>query len=194
MRLAAILSSRVRAEVFRLLFGGNTPELHHREIVRRSGLSESAVRQELGKLTRLDLIKRREEGNRVYYAANRAHPLFQAVREVVLKTVGIVDILGPLLSNQNVQVAFVFGSIATADETAGSDVDLMVIGGGGLRKLTSLLSGVTERIGREVNPHIMTEAEYQKRVKAKDHFVTHVLDGPKLFIVGTENDFEAMGE
>ena len=87
-----------------------------------------------------------------------------------------------------------FGSIATADETSGSDVDLMVIGGLGLRKLTSLLSGVTERIGREVNSHIMTEAEYQKRVKAKDHFVTHVLDGPKLFIVGTENDFDAMGE
>ena len=192
--LAEILSSRVRAEVFRLLFGSTTPELHHREIVRRSGLSESAVRQELGKLTRLDLVNRRKDGNRVYYAANRDHPLFQSIREVVLKTIGLVDVLRPALSKRGVQAAFVFGSLAKAEETATSDLDLMVIGNIGLRKLTSLLSGLSEQIGREINLHVMTQAEYRKRLTSRDHFVTRVLDGPKLFIVGTEDDFEAMGK
>jgi len=192
--LAEILSSRVRAEIFRLLFGSTTPELHHREIVRRTGLSESAVRQELGKLTRLDLISRRKDGNRVYYAANRDHPLFLSIRELVLKTIGLVDILRPALSKCGIQIAFVFGSLATADETATSDLDLMVIGNIGLRKLTSLLSGFAEQVGREINPHIMTQAEYRKRIKSKDHFAAHVLDGPKLFVVGTENDFEAVGK
>ena len=192
--LAEILSSRVRAEVFRLLFGSITPELHHREIVRRSRLSESAVRQELRKLTRLDLVNRRKDGNRVYYAGNRDHPLFQSIREVVLKTIGLVDIVRPVLSKPGVQAAFVFGSLAKAEETATSDLDLMVIANIGLRKLTSLLSGLSEQIGREINPHVMTQAEYRQRLASGDHFVTHVLDGPKLFVVGTEDDFEAMGK
>lgn len=191
--LAEILSSRVRAEVFRLLFCATTPELHHREIVRRSGLSESAVRQELRKLSRLDLIIRREDGNRVYYSANRGHPLFQSIREIVLKTIGLVDVLRPAISKRDVQTAFVFGSLARGEETAGSDIDLMVVGNIGLRKLSFLLSGLSEQVGREINPHVMTQTEYRKRLKAGDHFATHVLDGPKLFIVGTEDDFEAMG-
>jgi hypothetical protein len=70
----------------------------------------------------------------------------------------------------------------------------MVIGNVGLRKLSSSLFEITEQLGREVNPHVMTEAEYRKRSKKGDHFVTRVLDGPKLFIVGAEGDLEAMGE
>ncbi len=192
--LSEILSSRVRAEVFRLLFNITMPELHLREIARRSGLSESAVRQELGKLTRLDLLNRRKDGNRVYYAANRGHPLFHSIRDVVLKTVGLVAVLRSSLSKPGVQVAFVFGSVARAEETSDSDVDLMVIGNVGLRRLASMLSGIPEQIGREVNPHAMTETEYKRRLKAKDHLVTNVLDGPKMFVVGAEDDLAAMGE
>jgi hypothetical protein len=62
-----------------------------------------------------------------------------------------------------------------------------------LRKLTQLLAGVSEKIGREVNPHVMSEREYRKRIQGRDHFVTHVLDGPKLFIKGNRNVLEAMG-
>jgi len=192
--LAEILSSRVRAEVFRLLFSSTTPELHHREIARRSGLSESAVRQELGKLTRLALIIRRKEGNRVYYEANKAHPLFHDIRQVVLKTVGLAELLQPKLSRPGIQLAFVFGSVVKGQETASSDIDLMVIGNAGLRQLTSFLSGVAAQVGREINPHIMTEAEYRGRIQMHDHFVTNVLRGPKLFITGNADDFEAMGK
>ena len=191
--LAAILSSRARAEVFRVLFGSATPEVHHREIVRQSGLSESAVRQELGKLWRLDLLSRREDGNRVYYSANRNHPLYPDIRQLVLKTVGLVDVLKARLSVKDVQAAFVFGSVASHQEKSTSDVDLMVIGSLGLRRLTSLLSGTSDLIGREINPHVMTRSEYRRRVEQADHFVTSVLRGPKLFVVGTEHEFEAMG-
>ena len=56
--LSQILSSRVRAEVFRLLFGLGEAELHGREIQRRSGLAVGTVRQELKKLERLGLVGR----------------------------------------------------------------------------------------------------------------------------------------
>ena len=80
------------------------------------------------------------------------------------------------------------GSVAEGRPTAGSDVDLMVIGSLGLRKLTGLLSDVGLTLGREVNPHVLSRREYRRRLADGDHFVTNVLGGPKLFVIGTEND------
>ena len=191
--LAEILSSSTRAEALRLLFDLSDTEFHHREMVRRSGMSESAMRQELNKLVRLDLVRRRQDGNRVYFKANREHPLFPELQGLVLKTVGLPALLRSRLQVPQVRVAFIFGSLAAGQERAGSDVDLMVIGDLGLRGLTDLLSGISETIGREINPHMMTVTEYQKREKAADHFVTRVLEGRKLFLVGTEHELEVMG-
>ena len=192
--LAQILSSRVRAGVFHHLFGLEETEAHVREIARRSECSEASLRQEMRKLKRLGLVDARRSGNRVYFRANLNHPLYHDIHQLVIKTVGLVDILSEAIAKADIFVAFVFGSIAQAKEVAHSDVDLMVIGRIGFRKLTSLLSGVSGKIGREINPHVMTKDEYRDRVKAEDHFVKNVLAGPKLFIVGTEDDFEAMGK
>jgi predicted nucleotidyltransferase len=90
-------------------------------------------------------------------------------------------------------VAFVFGSIARGEERAGSDVDLMVIGQLGLRDLSRLLSGIEEKIGREVNPHVLREEEFRKRIRAKEHFASNVMEAPKIFIIGSERELEAMG-
>src|SRR3989338_7671367 len=111
--LAEMLSSRGRAEIFRLLFSGTVSELHNREIERRSGLSESAVRQELNKLKRLGLLIGRKDSNRVYYGANKDHPLYKDIQNLVLKTSGLVDVLRDALSDKSIRIALVFGSIAS---------------------------------------------------------------------------------
>jgi predicted nucleotidyltransferase len=190
--LDQLLSSRIRAGLFRVLFGLREAELHVRELGRQCGFHEATTRQELGKLKRLDLVSERRDGNRAYYRANSAHPLYPEIHRLVLKTCGLVELVGDALKGANVRVAFVFGSVARGEENARSDVDLMVVGSVGLRTLSSMLSGLAEKVGREINPHAMTESEYRKRLKGKDHFVTHVLAGPKLFVVGTEDDFESM--
>jgi DNA-binding transcriptional ArsR family regulator len=87
--LAEILSSRVRAEIFRLLFGLSDEALYMREIERRSGFSAGAVQQELKKLVYLDLLKPRRDGNRLYYQANLDHPLYNEVHNLVLKGSGL---------------------------------------------------------------------------------------------------------
>jgi predicted nucleotidyltransferase/DNA-binding HxlR family transcriptional regulator len=192
-RLAELLSSRARAEIFRLLFSGTGEELHVREMERRSGLNDSTLRQELRKLVRLDLVQSRRDSNRVYYRAKTESPLYPEIRNLVLKTSGLSDVLKSALRDKRIRVAFVFGSIAHGEEKAGSDVDLMVIGQLGLRDLSRLLSGIEEKIGREVNPHVLHEAEFRKRVRAKEHFVSRVMESPKIFIVGSRHELEAMG-
>jgi uncharacterized protein len=191
--LVDIVSSRGKAEIFRLLFGLNAPELHLRELVRQSALSLGTIQQELRRLTRIELVLARKDGNRVYYKANPIHPLFPEIKSLVMKTNGIGGVLGRALDDKEIAVAFIFGSVARNEAGAQSDVDLMLVGSIGLRRLTHLLSGVSEQIGREINPHILTPDEFKERKLNKDHFLTSVLATPRLFVKGTEHELEEMG-
>ena len=109
-----------------------------------------------------------------------------------MKTVGLVDVLRAALTDKRIRLAFVFGSLARDEEKAESDVDLMVIGSLGLRTLSGLLAGVSDKIEREINPHVFTEEEFLKRIKDRDHFITSVLQSEKIFIIGNEHEFETM--
>lgn len=192
--LAELLSSKIRAEIFRILFGVTfDAAFHMREIERRSGFAIGTVQTELKKLQRLEIISRIKDGNRVYYRANTSHPLYPDIRNLVLKTSGMVDVIKDALSNRkDIKVAFVFGSFACGEERAASDIDIMVIGDIGLRKLTGLLTNAAGKIGREVNPHALTEKEFVKRKTEEDHFLNQVLQSPKLFIIGAENELTEM--
>jgi len=190
--LAELLSSRTRAEIFRLLFGVSGGALHTREIQRRARSSVGAVQQELQKLRRLGLVNAQKDGNRVAYTANRSHPLYPEIHRLVLKTGGLADLLRAALTHPKIEWAFVFGSVARGEETAESDLDLLVIGEIGLRTVTNLLSGVAEQVGREINPHVLRRAEFLRRKGEKDAFLMRVLAAPKLFVVGDPHDFEAM--
>ena len=192
--LVDIVSSRVKAQLLRLLFGLGKSELHLRELVRRSGLALGTVQQELGRLTRVGLVLARKDGNRVYYRANPDHPVHRELCSLVLKTDALAGVLQPALKSEDIRVAFVFGSVARGETGAGSDVDLMVVGEVGLRRLASLLSGISGRLGREINPHVLSPEEFLERKKKRDHFVTSVLDSPKIFVKGTERELEAMGQ
>ena len=192
--LSELLSSRIRSEIFRLLFGVSDKPLHMREIERRSGLTIGTIQQEVKKLLRLNLVKKRKDGNRLYYEANKQHPLYPDIRSLVLKTVGLVDFFREALkTDPNIKLAFVFGSIARHEEKDKSDVDLMIVGEIGMRQLTGLLSGVSDQIGREINPHILSIKEFLKRKSAKDHFLIHILESPKIFIIGNENELDELG-
>lgn len=192
--LAEILSSKVRAEIFRNLFGiAPDTALYMREIERRTGFAIGTVQTELKKLQRLDIISRVKDGNRVYYRANTVHPLYPNIRELVLKTSGLADVIKHAIDNEKgIRVAFVFGSFARQEEKANSDVDLMVVGDIGLRKLTGLLMDVAGKVGREINPHIFSEKEFIKRKTGQNHFLNQILESPKIFIIGTENDLSEM--
>jgi len=191
--LPDILSSRGRAEVFRLLFGVSSQELHLRELQRRSGLALRTIQQEVEKLEGMELLVSRRDGNRVYYSANTSHPLYQDIHSLVLKTSGLVEVLRDSLARKGVAVAFVFGSVARGEEGAEGDVDVMIIADVGLKKISTWLSGVSERLGREVNPHVMDEAEFSQRRETGDHFLLRVLDAPKLFVVGDDGELARLG-
>ncbi len=177
-----------------MLFGVKAGELHLREIQGQTGFAVGTVRQDIGKLVTLGLVISRRDGNRIYYAANGQHPLYPEIRLMVLKTVGLVDVPAAALKAAHIQCAFVFGSVASGTEDTGSDVDLMVIGDIGLRKVSGLLAGVGNHLGREIKPHIMHSAEFARRVSQKDHFVTSLLATPRIFVVGSEDVLKGLDD
>jgi hypothetical protein len=67
-------------------------------------------------------------------------------------------------------------------------VDLLVVGTVGLAALSPLLDSVEERLGREVNPTVYTRAEFTEKLDAGHHFLSEVVDGPKLFVFGGADD------
>jgi DNA-binding transcriptional ArsR family regulator len=193
--LTRLLSSRVKAEVFRLLFGPDARELHVREIARRARLNEATVRQELSALAGLHLVALRRDGNRAYYRAETGNPLCTDIRNLVLKTSGLIDILRTaLVEKQGIRLAFVFGSLASGGEKPATGIDLMIIGSVSSRQLSRWLSGAAAQVGRDVNPHVFTPREFSRRRQAGDRFVTSVLGAPKLFVIGTERSLQERDE
>ncbi len=189
-KLFEIVGSRIRAALFKLLFVDPEVELHAREIQRRTGFNDRAIRQELEKLCSLELVTSRRDGNRLYFRARRDHPLFAEIRGLAVKTSGIVELLRARLQDDAIQAAFLFGSVAQGAERAASDIDLMIIGELGLRGVSRMLSGAQEELGRAINPHVLTPEEFGARIAQHDHFVSSVLAGPRLAIKG---DVDAVG-
>ena len=188
--LAEILSSRIRAEIFRILFGISNGSLHMREI-KDVGLSIGTIQQELKKLVRLELVRKKKDGNRLYYEANQEHPLYPDICYLVLKTVGLTRGLKECSeAESNDQVGFCFWFHSRHAEKGESDVDLMVIGDIGMRQLTGFLSGVSAQIGREINPHVFCMKGL--RDGGDRTILTQVLESPKIFIIGNEDELKAV--
>lgn len=193
MNLLYLLFPQVRAELFRLLFSDAAREVHVRDLERQSGLNVKTVQAELEKLAQADLVASRRDGNRRYFRANASHPLFPDLQQLVLKTAGLRDVLAVALAKvKGVEVAFVFGSLASGSSKAASDVDLLIIGNAGLRALAPVLRPATKQLGREINPVTLTAAEFKKG-RVKNPFLVDVLGKPKLFVKGNANELERLG-
>lgn len=193
MSLLHLLFPRVRAEVLRLLFADPGAERHGRELARRSGLNAKTVQDELAKLAQADLVTSRRDGNRRYYRANPDHPLHDDLRRLVLKTAGLRDVLADALAPvDGIEVALVFGSLADGSGRAGSDVDLLVVGDAGLRRLAGPLRAAADALGREINPVALSVAEF-RRGRSRNPLLAEVLGKPKLFVKGGPDELVRLG-
>jgi uncharacterized protein len=192
--LAEILTAKVRAEIFRLFFGVEDLELHLREIERRTGFAIGTVKQETTKLVKTGLLQKRQDGNRTYFRADKDHTLYPDIHNMVLKSNGLADALIKALSGTIIPCAFIFDSIDGNAEKAKDGVGLFVIGDISLRALRTLLKEPCSVMDREIHMHAMTEKEFIARKKRKEHFVSRVLESPKLMIRGNEDVLNGFGK
>jgi len=192
--LAGALFSKTQQRVLGVLFGNPDRSFYAAEIIARARGGTGTVLRELARLEASGLITARRVGNQRHYQTNPQSPVFEELRSIVAKTVGVADPLRQALKRvaPKITAAFVYGSVARQKDTARSDIDLMIISD----RLTygdvyPALESARKTVGRQVNPTIYTRSEFKKRLKARNAFVTKVLDLPKLWIIGSEHDLPA---
>lgn len=176
--------SRIRRAILALLVDGPRDRLHLREIQRRVGTSPGTAARELERLVVAGLLERETEGRQVYFRARRDTPLFEPVRDLVRRTIGVPNVLRRHLAGLGgVERAVVFGSYARGTETAASDIDLLVVGRPDADELTDRIGAAEREIGRPVNYVVITEGELAERRARGDRFVASVDAGPTLSVV-----------
>jgi predicted nucleotidyltransferase len=192
--LASTLFPKSRRMVFGLLMSHPDRAFYLREIAELTHLGIGHLQRELNRLVAAGIIRRFKRGRHVYFQADPACPVFDELRGIVIKTIGIAESLRQALLplRDRIHTAFIFGSVARKEEHSASDVDLMVIGEVSLADVVDVIRDAEQRIARPVNPTVYPPQEFAAKLAAGHHFVTKVAEREKLILIGDESDLAAL--
>ena len=186
--LSSILFSDYRSRVLGLLLLHPERTYYLREIARITGTVPGTLKRELDKLLEVGLLTVKKVGNQNHYRANQDCPVYVDLANVLRKTSGINDVImnAILPLSENLENVFIYGSMASGKENIKSDIDLMLVGDINYKEVVQLLHPLQEQLGREINPKILSVKEWGKLIKDNGAFVQDVMNKPKLFIIGNE--------
>ena len=193
--LSAALFGQTRRAILALLYSHPDRSYYLRHLVRSAGVGLGAAQREVKRLTDAGIIRRTVSGNQVFYQANPECPVFGELKGLMVKTTGVADVLRAALAPLAAQIrlAFIFGSVAKLAQRNGSDVDVMVVGELTFGEIVSALGAAQETLAREINPTVYSPAEFRSKLKAGHHFVTAVIGGEKVFLIGDEHELARLG-
>lgn len=189
--VAAALFTPVQQRVLGLLFGQPDRRFQSAELIRLAGSGTGAVHRQLQRLADAGLVDVTRDGNQKYYAARKDAPVFRELHGLVVKTVGVVEPLRAALTPvaDEIDLAFVFGSVAKGRERAGSDIDLLVVTDRlAYADVYSALADAERTLARTINPTVFTRAEWKKKRARHDSFVARISKQPRLFLIGSGDD------
>lgn len=194
MRTSATIDAlipKTRQAILSATFGAPERWWYMRELAKHLRLSPSSLQRELASLVRGGILLQRHEGKHVYFKAAAESAIFPELQGLILKTVGLADVIRDALKPlaDRILWAFIYGSVARSQEHSASDVDLIIIGDVGLAEVSSPLRKAERRLNRAVNPTTYTKLEFAAKTKSNNHFATTVMHSKKLFILGDSREF-----
>ncbi|MSQ69778.1 MAG: ArsR family transcriptional regulator [Betaproteobacteria bacterium] len=187
--LGTALFGKGRRNVLAALFLTPGEPMYLREIIAAVGMGSGHVQRELENLTDAGLILREERARQVYYRPDPKAPVFDELRAMVFKTFGVADALHNALIPiaTKIRLAFIYGSVAREEDTARSDIDVILVGRLSLIDAAKPLARAEALLKRRISTTIYSRAEFASRVRSHQHFIGRVLEGPKIFLIGDEN-------
>lgn len=189
MDITRIFKSKARQAIFRLYFTNPEKSFYLRELERKLGIPVSMLRKELIALEKEGIFSSSRQGNLLYYSLNKEYPLYNEIKAIIFKTIGIQGTLSrALLPLKDIEVALIYGSYAKSSSNAKSDVDLFIIGNPNEDILVEKINNLEKNLKREINYNIYSRADFEKKKKKKDSFIEDVLKNKKIFLMGGEND------
>lgn len=192
--LSNTLFGRTRGAVLLVLYGHVGEFFYLRQLARLTDKALGPVQREVRQLVEAGLATRKIIGGRTLYSANQDSPVFKEIKSLVNKTVGMHDVLAEALNplRKRINLAFVYGSVASSRETERSDVDLMIVGKVAFDEVVESLGDAQTTLNREITPTVYSIREFGKKVRG--NFLKTVLADKKLFIVGDEDDLRELGK
>ena len=191
--LQNLFSSNVRVALLTHFFSHPDERFYARELARRLDEHYNAVWRELGNLEAVGLLSSEENAAAKYYRLNPEFPIYEELKRIILKTTGLGQTLRQALERLGVvEWAFIYGSVAAGEEDLLSDIDLMLVGEVDLMVLSEVISGLEDRVGREINYTILSRAELVHRSAEGEPFIANVFAGPKIMLIGGENALRAV--
>jgi predicted nucleotidyltransferase len=192
--LANALFPKVRQRVLAVLFGTPDSSFYANEVIALAQSGTGAVQRELLALSEAGLLLVSKQGNQKHYQANACAPVFAELRGLVLKTMGLADVirtaLAPLAAQIN--IAFIYGSVARQQDTAHSDVDVMIVSSNlGYGEVFGALETAAVSLSRKVNPTLYTPDDWAKRIEQDSAFISRVLQQPKIWLIGNKEQLHA---
>jgi predicted nucleotidyltransferase len=190
------LFTKTQQRVLGLLYGNPEQSFYANEIVRLADMGRGTVRRELERLVSAGLLSVTRTGNQHHYKANPENPVYQELLAIVRKTFGIADVIQAELVpvNEQIDLAFIYGSVARGEDTASSDIDLLVVSDSlAYADLMTVLADAEKSLGRPINPSIYTAEQIRDKLKQKNSFLTRLMEQPKLWVKGVEDDIRESG-
>jgi predicted nucleotidyltransferase len=188
--LTSLLFGAYRRDVLALLLLHPETSLHVREIARATGKAPGTLLRELNRLADAGVLIRKRVGNQVHFQADAGCAIYEDLRNLLKKTVGVVDVLREALAPlaDKIQAAFVYGSVARGNERARSDLDLMIIGEAKFADVVQALGYAQEALRREINPNLYPVRELRRKLAAGEPFLERIVADRKLFVIGGDDD------
>lgn len=184
------LFGKTRRAVLSVLYTHPDESFYLREIVRATNAGMGAVQREVKQLLEAGIIQRETRGNQVYYRADKNCPIFEELKNMMIKTSGIGGVLKVSLQelSDRITVAFVYGSAADGSIQRESDIDIMIVGNVTFGEVTSALGPAQDTLSREINPSVYSLEEFREKVAAGHHFLKSVLASDKFFLIGDADE------
>lgn len=195
--LGDALFTKTQRQVLALFFGNPDRSYYTKEVVRYAGVGIGSVQRELEKLGGAGLLTVTRIGNQKHYQANRLAPIFGELRGIVLKTFGLADVLRRALASfaNRISVAFIYGSVAKATDTASSDIDVMIVAPDlSYSEVVAFFAEPEASLGRAINPTLYKPEDFARKLAEDNAFLSKVLNQPRIFLIGTDDDIPKSGK
>ena len=178
------LHSKARQRLLAYYFTNPSARHHLRDLAERIGVDPSNLSKELRRLEQDGLFKSEVNGRQKYFSLNRKYPLYSEVRRIVEKTIGAVPLLSQSIKKvKGVQEAYLYGSFASDQQDAASDIDVLLIGSPKSDDLAHEIELLERQLGREINYTTMTPKEFEARRARKDAFLENVWHNKRVPLV-----------
>jgi predicted nucleotidyltransferase len=196
-QLGDALFSRTRQNVLGLLYAHPDSSFYTNEILRRTGMGVATIKRELDRMVEAGILTLTKVGNQHHYQANLKCPVYEELSSIVRKTFGVADVIRAALVpiQKQIDFAFIYGSLAKGTEISQSDIDVMIVTDTlAYVDVMSLLGEAEESLGRVVNPSIYNLEQIRNRLITKNAFISRVMEQPKLWIKGEDDDIGKVGQ